>query len=71
MKDKTFKTEDILPMYQTSDRVARTTIAMIDAVVQRGAIKGEELSAIGQLRDSAVKLVQLCENFHSEMEEED
>jgi len=35
---------------------------------QRGAVKGEELSAIGQLRDQCVQLAQLCETFQSENE---
>jgi hypothetical protein len=32
-------------------RVGRSTIAVIDTVVQRGGFRGEELTTIGQLRD--------------------
>lgn len=53
----------------TSNKVSRSIIAVIDTVVQRGAIRGEELTTIGQLRDQSVQLTQLCETFHSENEE--
>lgn len=53
-------------IYELSNRVARSTIAVIDTVVQRGGFKGEELSTIGQLRDQAVQVVQLAEAFQSE-----
>jgi len=52
-------------VYDSSFRVARTTISVVDAMCQRGAVKGEELSAIGQLRDQCVQLAQLCEEFQS------
>lgn len=44
-----------------SNRVARSTIAVIDTIVQRGGFRGEELTTIGQLRDQCVQLVSLCE----------
>jgi hypothetical protein len=44
-----------------SNRVARSTIAVIDTMVQRGAVRGEELTTIGQLRDQCVQLVAVCE----------
>ncbi len=34
-----------------SNRTSRSIVAVIDAMTQRGAIKGEELSTIGGLRD--------------------
>jgi len=52
-----------------SFRVSRTTVSVIDAMTQRGAVKGEELSAIGQLRDQCVQAAQMCEQFQSEHEE--
>ena len=48
-----------------SNRVARSTVAVIDTVVQRGGFKGEELTTIGQLRDQATQIIQLCEQFQS------
>jgi predicted methyltransferase len=63
---KTLKVEDVRPMYDASFRASRTTISVIDAMCQRGAVKGEELSAIGQLRDQCVQIAQMCEQFHSE-----
>jgi hypothetical protein len=32
------------PVYELANRISRSTIAVIDTMVQRGAIKGEELS---------------------------
>lgn len=52
-------------IYELSNRVARSSIAVIDTVVQRGGFKGEELTTIGQLRDQAVQVIQLCEEAQS------
>ena len=68
-KDKTVPFDQAKQAYDASFRVSRTTISVIDAMTQRGAVKGEELSAIGQLRDQCVQLAQLCEAFQSENEE--
>ena len=56
-----------------SNKVGRSTVAVVDAMTQRGAFKGEELSTIGQLRDQCVQIIQLVENHEQEkaMEEED
>jgi hypothetical protein len=62
------KQEDHSKMYEMGNRVARSTIAVIDTVVQRGGFKGEELSTIGQLRDQAVQVVQMAEEFQSQGE---
>ena len=43
--------KDHTAIYELGNRVARSTVAVIDTVVQRGGFKGEELSTIGQLRD--------------------
>ena len=53
-------------IYEVSNRVARSTVAVIDTVVQRGGFKGEELTTIGQLRDQSTQIVQLCEQFQSQ-----
>ena len=52
--------------YDLSNRVARSTIAVIDTLTQRGAFKGEELSTIGGLRDQAAHLIQLVEAWQAE-----
>jgi hypothetical protein len=57
-------------IYEVSNRVARSTVAVIDTVVQRGGFKGEELSTIGQLRDDAVRIVQLCETHQGSLDSE-
>lgn len=50
------------------NRVARSSVAVIDMMVQRGAIKGEELSSLGQLRDQCLQLIQLIEAAQNEDE---
>ena len=52
-------------MYELGNRVSRSTVAVIDTVVQRGGFKGEEMSTIGQLRDQAVQIIQICEEYQS------
>jgi hypothetical protein len=51
---------------QLSNQAARSTIAVIDAVTQRGGFRGEELSTIGQLRDQCVQIVQLVESIQEQ-----
>ena len=58
-------------IYELGNRVARSSVAVIDTVVQRGGFKGEELSTIGQLRDQAVQIIQLCEEYQSAQGVED
>ena len=58
-------------IYEVSNRVARSTVAVIDTVVQRGGFKGEELTTIGQLRDQATQIIQMCETFQSEQSKVD
>jgi len=48
-------------LVELANRASRSTIAVIDTVVQRGGFRGEELSTIGQLRDQCVQIVSLCE----------
>ena len=49
------------PIVDLANRASRSTIAVIDTVVQRGGFRGEELSTIGQLRDQCVQIVALAE----------
>ena len=58
--------KDHSEIYDLSNRVARSTVAVIDTVVQRGGFKGEELSTIGQLRDQCIQLIQVVENHNEE-----
>lgn len=57
---------DVKQVCDLSNRVSRSTIAIIDALSQRGAFKGEELSTIGQLRDQSLQLIQLAEQIREE-----
>ena len=67
--EKSVPFEQAKAIVDISFRVSRTTVSVIDAMTQRGAVKGEELSAIGQLRDQCVQAAQMCEQFQSEHEE--
>ena len=52
-------------------KFSRSSIAIIDAISQRGAFKGEELSTVGQLRDQCVQLVQNVEERQQVMDDEE
>jgi len=54
---------------QTATTVARNTIAVIDTMGQRGAIKGEELETFGVLRRQCNNLVHMAEEFANELAE--
>jgi len=54
-----------------ANRVARSTVAVIDTVVQRGGFKGEELTTIGQLRDQAVQVINMVEAASGDGEEQE
>lgn len=51
---------------ELANRVGRSTVAVIDAITQRGGFKGEELSTIGNLRDQCTQIVQLVEQVQQE-----
>tara|TARA_R110000796_G_scaffold26398_19_gene73470 strand:+ start:3011 stop:3250 length:240 start_codon:yes stop_codon:yes gene_type:complete len=55
------------PVYDMASRVCRSTVAVIDTMVQRGAVKGEELSTLGQLRDQSVQLIQMAETYQQDV----
>lgn len=52
--------------YEVLNQIARSTIAVIDTVTQRGGFRGEELSTIGQLRDQCTQGVQVVEAHKQE-----
>lgn len=52
---------------QLANQASRSTIAVIDAITQRGGFRGEELSTIGGLRDQCVQIVQLAESVQEEV----
>lgn len=62
------KTGNNPEMVDLANRIGRSTIAVIDTIVQRGGFRGEELSTIGQLRDQCVQIVAMCEAAQSESE---
>ena len=63
--------ENTTQLMDIGNKVARSTVAVVDAITQRGGFKGEELSTIGTLRDQAVQLVQIVETMQADAEFED
>lgn len=57
--------ERVAVLTDLTNRVSRSTVAVIDTVVQRGGFKGEELTTIGQLRDQAIEAIQLVEQLQN------
>lgn len=57
---------DQIKILDLANRTSRSTIAVIDTVVQRGGFRGEELSTIGQLRDQCVQIVSMAEQQAAE-----
>lgn len=55
-------------MIDLVNRVARSTVAVVDTVSSRGGFRGEELSTIGQLRDQCISLIQKVEEAQNEEE---
>ena len=64
-KKETQPKEDHSQIYELGNKVARSSVAVIDTIVQRGGFKGEEMSTIGALRDQAVQIIQVCEEYQS------
>jgi hypothetical protein len=60
--------QQIAVLLDIANRVSRSTVAVIDTVVQRGGFKGEELTTIGQLRDQAIESIQLIEQVQTPVE---
>ena len=58
--------EQMEQLQDLANKNSRSTIAVIDAMTQRGAFKGEELSTIGTLRDQCIQMVQLCEQIQQD-----
>ena len=56
--------------YELMNQVARSTIAVVDTVTQRGGFRGEELSTIGSLRDQCAQAVSIVESYKQEADDE-
>jgi len=65
------KMSDQEQLNDLANRVSRSTVAVIDTIVQRGGFKGEELTTIGQLRDQAVQVINMVEAAEGNGEEEE
>ena len=51
---------------EISNRIGRSTVAVVDAITSRGGFKGEELSTIGQMLDQCVQVIQLVEQLQQD-----
>lgn len=58
--------EAVNKLSDLANKTSRSTVAVIDAMTQRGAFKGEELSTIGNLRDMCIEIIQVVENMEQE-----
>ena len=58
--------DNLTQLKDLSNKAARSTVAVIDAVTQRGGFKGEELSTIGGLRDQCLQIIQISEAIQQE-----
>ena len=63
--------ENLDQLMDLGNKVSRSTVAVIDAITQRGGFKGEELSTIGTLRDQAVQIIQLVETMQADAQFEE
>jgi len=62
---------DVQELQDLANKTSRSTVAVIDAMTQRGAFKGEELSTIGGLRDQCIQIIQICETMAQDAAMED
>lgn len=51
--------------YALLSQMGRSTVAVIDAIVQRGGFRGEELTTIGQLRDQCIEGIAKSEAYEA------
>jgi hypothetical protein len=63
-------TESMKNLAELANRAGRGMAGLIDAMSTRGAIKGEELFAVGQLREQSNQLTQVAEVVQSEIAKE-
>ena len=63
-------TDEQAKLNDLANRVARSTVAVVDTITTRGGFKGEELTTIAQLRDQAIQTVALYEAVAKQFAEE-
>ena len=63
--------EQVQELQNIANKASRSTVAVIDAMTQRGAFKGEELTTIGGLRDQCFQIIQICEQLTQDAAMED
>jgi len=68
--EKNMNIDNVKKLNQLSTRTARSVMAVIDAMAQRGAFKGEELMTIGGLRNDCAEMMRLSETVENELEED-
>ena len=63
--------EQVQELQDIANKASRITVPVIDAMTQRGAFKGEELTTIGGLRDQCIQIIQICEQLTQDAAMED
>ena len=63
--------EQVQELQNIANKASRSTVAVIDAMTQCGAFKGEELTTIGGLRDQCIQIIQICEQLTQDAAMED
>ena len=63
--------EQVQELQDIANKASRSTVAVIDAMTQRGAFKDEELTTIGGLRDQCIQIIQICEQLTQDAAMED
>jgi hypothetical protein len=61
--------EAVMQLAHQSTQIARNSMAVIDALMQRGAFRGEEATSIGNLRDQCQSVIQIAEDILNQDEE--
>jgi len=58
--------ENLNQLKDLANKASRSTVAVIDAVTQRGGFKGGQVSTIGSLRDQCIQIIQISEALQQE-----
>lgn len=53
-------------LIELAGKTARSTISVLDAMFQRGAIRGEEAATVGELRNQCAQLIAVVEEAEAD-----
>lgn len=61
----TIEISQVTPIIKMASATAKSLTSLVDILLQRGVVKGEEVEPIAAMRKQAIQLVQSCENYES------